>query len=322
MLDVEAKSIGMLPQDSGEDLVNLSYELVEILKQNPDRVISSNYETFPELLNSVLYFAKNELYRSDEVLDHIRRYSCLMSKFDQPFPIDFLNLNYADYKRHMNWYKENYFNRETGENFYGLKHRKQVIDTFNKAFGMHDGWFPYKLPPRPRRKVVIIPNPLTVHKMINYEGYNEDKDVNSLVQYMFAFGFWFGLRNPSELAVMKKDMIFFDDGYMIVKEPKKYNTIKQIFPDKNIFVGKTGKSLKNYVDMLLPKFETSKSNGYLFVKPSDGAPFNRRYFGKLQSSYGKMVYPSFHPYMTREWCACAKLIQARLKWIKGSFRRC
>lgn len=24
------------------------------------------------------------------------------------------------------------------------------------------------------------------------------------------------------------------------------------------------------------------------------------------------MYPLFHPYMTREWCACAKLIQARL----------
>jgi hypothetical protein len=29
-MKIEAKSLEMLPQDSGEDLVNLSYELVEI----------------------------------------------------------------------------------------------------------------------------------------------------------------------------------------------------------------------------------------------------------------------------------------------------
>lgn len=69
--------------------------------------------------------------------------------------------------------------------------------------------------------------------------------------------------------------------------------------------------MKNYVDHLLPKFQKRDSN-YLFVTPTDGKPFNRRYLGKFQSYYGKKVYPLFHPYMTREWCATAKLIQARL----------
>ena len=87
-----------------------------------------------------------------------------------------------------------------------------------------------------------------------------------------------------------------------------------VFPEKNIFLGKTLKSLKNYVDYLLPKFQRRDSN-HLFVKPSDGKPFTRRYLGKLQSYYGKKVYPLFHPYMTREWSATAKLIQA---WLNGS----
>lgn len=301
------------PNMVGKDMVNLSYELVEILKQNPNRVNVSNYKTFPELLNDVLLYAKNELYRTKESVDQIKRYALLMSKKEQPFPIDFLNLDYKNYIIHMNWYKEYFYDIESGKNFYGLKHRKDVVDLFNLAFGYPEGWFPYKLPPRPNNKVLRIPNPNIVHKMIHYKYYNDDKNVNSLIQYLMAFGFWFGLRNPSELAVMKKDMINFDDGYMLVKEPKKYNSVRQIFPEKNIFVGKTRKSLKNYVDNLLPKFETSKSKGYLFVKPSDGSPFNRRYLGKYISTYGKMVFKDFHAYMTREWCACAKLIEARLK---------
>ncbi len=48
------------------------------------------------------------------------------------------------------------------------------------------------------------------------------------------------------------------------------------------------------------------------MTPTDGKPFTRRYLGKFQSYYGKKVYPLFHPYMTREWCATAKLIQCRL----------
>jgi len=297
----------------GKDMVNLSRQLLEVLEQNPDRVNLKNFETFPELLNAVIYYSKNELYRKQETLDHIDRYARLMAKNEQPFPIDFFNLNYNQYKLHMNWYKNNFYDEETGKNFYGLKHRKDTIDTFNKAFGLPDGWFPYRLPPRPNHKEIIIPNPETVHKMINYKDYHSDKDINKLIQYILAYGFWFGTRNPSELVNQKLSKIYFNEGYMIITEPKKYNTTRQIFPESNIFAAATRKSLKNYVDKLRPKFETSRSKDYLFIKPSDGSPFNRRYFGKMQSQYGKMVYPIFHPYMTRHWCATARYIRARIK---------
>ena len=309
--DVSNSVVEGSPSSFGMNMERPIYDIRQIIEQNPTRIIPSNYDTFPELLNAVLNFCRDELYRSDETLEHIDRYCRLMARENQPFPIDFFKLNYTQYKLHMDWYKNNYFNRETGENFYGLKHRKDVVDTFNLCFGYPEGWFLYKLPPRPNKKVKIIPNPETVHKMIHYPNYHPDRDINSLIQYIFAFGFWFGLRNPSELVVMTTDMIFFEEGYMIVKEPKKYNTTRQIFPDKNIFTGKTRKSLKNYVDHLLPKFQRRDSD-YLFVTPSNGKPFTRRYLGKLQSYYGKKIYPLFHPYMTREWCATAKLIQARL----------
>lgn len=93
---------------------------------------------------------------------------------------------------------------------YGLKYRKDVVDTFNLCFGYPVGWFLYKLPLIPNKKLKIISNPETVHKMIHYPNYHPNKDVNSLIQYVFAFSFWFGLRNPSELVVMTTDMIFFD----------------------------------------------------------------------------------------------------------------
>jgi len=41
-----------------------------------------------------------------------------MVREDQQFPMDFFNLNYTQYKLHMDWYKNSYYKRETGENLW------------------------------------------------------------------------------------------------------------------------------------------------------------------------------------------------------------
>jgi hypothetical protein len=186
------------------------------------------------LLNGVLFYAKDELYRTDEVLGHIRRDAYLMSKLDQPFPIDFLNLNYANYKRHMNWYKDTNYDKLTGENFYGIKHRKDCISCFLLAYGYNPKIWHFKLPHRPKRKNRHIPPPDIVHNIINYNFFPGDKDRTSLFQYIHAHSFWIGPRPPSELCLLTNDSFNCDEGYINAVE-KKYTIQLEQYIQKNQF---------------------------------------------------------------------------------------
>ena len=118
--------------------MKLRYDLVNNYEQNPFRINSSDYETFPELCYAVREYLMEWENYSDGYLDHIMRTAHQISNPDKtPFPIDFFNLDYTQYMYHMKWYKDENFNKITGRNFNGLKHRKDCINGFLIALGIN-----------------------------------------------------------------------------------------------------------------------------------------------------------------------------------------
>ncbi len=306
---------GMIPG------VNVYELMLRNIESNPFRVNPQNYNSEEELLQAILGYAESFLNRSPTSLSHFSRYFRLMSKPDQPFPIHWFKPSYQQYLLHMNWYKTNYYNRETGEGFYGLKHRKLTMDTVLMSYGYPRGFFVYKLPPEPRSHDRDIPPPEIVYQMIRYNGYHKDKDVNKLFRYLFLFGFMVGPRPPIEITTMKLSDLHLEAGYIIVHEPKKYGSTRQVYLEESFLTGKTRMSLKNYVDHLRPKFTTQYSKDYLFIKYWDGKPLTRGYLHNKLAPLGKQIYPGFQLYSMRHWAATSMLIKSWLEKHPDPLRR-
>ncbi|HDM67033.1 MAG TPA: site-specific integrase [Thermoplasmatales archaeon] len=101
---------------------------------------------------------------------------------------------------------------------------------------------------------------------------------------------------------------------IVIREPKKSGSRRQVYVESSIINGKTRKSLKNYVDHIRCKLVTQYSDDYLFITPSEGKPFSRAYLRKILSTMGKKVYPEYQPYCMRHWCGISILIDS---WLTG-----
>ena len=76
--------------------------------------------------------------------------------------------------------------------------------------------------------------------------------------------------------------------------------------------GKTRKSFKNWIDKWRPKVENQYSGDSLFLQPN-GKPFTTDYLRQKLSVKGKLVWTHYHPYVSRYWCAIARLIKSKVE---------
>jgi len=223
------------------------------------------------------------------------------------FPIDWYDITpnqiilYLDYIE----YTEN-------AGIYAIHNEWDTIKTFCNAFGIDYKKWNYKPPSRSPSKQVIIPLPNMVHKIIHHK-YCKDIYQNKLYQYILTCGFTLGLR-PSELVILKVSDVYLNEGYILITEPKKHNQRRQIFPEKDILINPRRKSLMNWIEHWRPE----TNNDFLFVQPN-GNPYTVAYLRKKLTPLVKEVYPDFHLYMMRHWCAIARLIKSyieRSSWDK------
>ena len=308
-LNVECQS-----QNIGKDIVNRLYALNEEFKQHPFYINPNNYETFPELCNAVWNYLAEWEYRTEETLNQRMRYARLMSDPNQPFPIDFFALDYNQYILQMKWYEKNYYDKKTGKNYYGLKHRKDTFNDFSLAYGINPKIWHLKLPPIPIKKHRHIPPPYIVHKMINYNFYPDNKDKTQLMQNIHAHAFWIGPRPPSELSLLTLDSFNFDEGFINIIEQKRHYSVRTIYPEEVIMTGKTRKSFKNFIDYVRPRFVSQYSGNALYIGVRDGKPITKEYMSNLLHISGRLAYQLYTPYSARHWCATARLIKC---WKEG-----
>ena len=82
------------------------YELMlKNIESNPFKVDPQQYNNEEELLTAIIDYAENFLNRSPTTIHHFSRYFKLMSRPDQPFPINWFKPSYEQFLLHMNWFK-------------------------------------------------------------------------------------------------------------------------------------------------------------------------------------------------------------------------
>jgi len=222
-------------------------------------------------------------------------------------PVDFKKPSFKNFVAHMDY-------REQIEKATpcALEHEWRAMQMFLRAYGMKISDWPYKPPSRPKSYKRVLPYPETVHKFFTYK-YSNNKYETALYQYMFFFGFFSGVRAPSEIINMKVSDVHFEEknrGYIVITETKKHNTQRTIIPERSILNSKVHKSLKNWITTWRPKKANKQSGDALFLQPS-GKPFTIRHLGHKLSKHGKKVWNDFSPYDMRHWCAVARLIKTK-----------
>lgn len=221
-------------------------------------------------------------------------------------PVDFRNPNYINFIRHMD-YREQI--EHAGQS--ALSHEWKTMKTFLKAYGIPLTDWNYRPPSCPQSKARIIPLPDLVYKMIHHK-YSKNEYENALVQYTLMHTFMIGWRNPSETCSMTMDDIKLKEGILVIREPKKHHSTRIIIPDKALFKGRTRKSFKNWIDKWRSKVENQHSGNALYLRP-DGYPIDIVRYRMFMSRHVKPIFPEYQPYVSRHWCAIAKLIKTKLE---------
>lgn len=241
---------------------------------------------------------------STSTVDKRLRYARFME--NHPVPIDFRHPTYKNFIRHMD-YREQI--EQAGQS--ALSHEWKTMKTFLKAYGIPLTDWNYRPPACPKAKARIVPLPELVHKMIHYK-YSKDEYVNALIQYTLLHCFMIGWRNPSETCVMTVDDVKIEEGILIIREPKKYDSTRVIIPNKALMRGKTRKSFKNWIEKWRSKVENQHSGNALHLQP-DGYPLQIQRFRMFMTRKVRPVFPEYQPYVSRYWCAIAKLINTKLE---------
>ena len=278
---------------------------------NPYSIQLQKINGIDQLCEEIKRYAENFTKLSASTIKRDISYLRNMADPDQPVPIDLFKPSYTQYIYHMTWYKNNYYSEKTGENFYGLKQKKEAYSLYLKACGIPQHYFSYDLPMPPGDKPIEFPNPDIAFEITRGK-YYKDKHINWLIQFMHLFNFIVGCRPPSETTSVKIGDIDFDECSIKHRQQKKHQAIRKIFVEEVFINGRTRKSLRNYIDYHRDNFVTQYSGDYLFISPWSGQPFKPAYLGKILNDTGSTVYPSWYPYMARHFCATGRLIEAYL----------
>lgn len=224
-------------------------------------------------------------------------------------PINFLDPNYQNFIRHMD-YIEQIENTTPSMLKYKWILMQKILTTFGIPFGKGQIWNytpPSIPPPRPRN----IPLPDQVYQLI-HNHYSSDKYTNALVQYLLLHSFILGMRNPSEICMMKTQDIDLDKGTIIIREKKKHNRERIIAPPPSLLNSRYRKSYRNWIQIYRPLRENPSSDDYLYLRHTDGQPLSPMQITQFITRTVRPYFPSFQLYCTRHWCAIALLIREKI----------
>lgn len=322
----------------GEDMVNQQGELSNPYGKNPFAIDIKKYQTNKEVIAQVVKYLRSQTSLHESTIIRVARY--LRSMCDNEkwlFPINLLKPRVEQFYFHMNYYRDNIFDKDTGENFYGLKQKRDAFWYYLDACTIPRSYFPYKLPKQPTIKPIDFPNPdiaykLTVFDYTKFEELSWSKEKTEYFQFAHLYNFQVGPRAPSEMATAKIGGINWDDCTLKFLQPKLTGKIRKITLPKAFVTGKTRKSLYNFVYHIRPKFVTQYSDDSIFINPWTGKSYwrpkesidaPRKLSDKLSKS-GKLAYielnysgEPFYPYMGRHFCCTGKLIEFSLEKIRN-----
>jgi integrase len=190
----------------------------------------------------------------------------------------------------------------------------KAIKRYLNICGINPDDIRYKPPIIPENNDIHVPKPEIVHNLITHT-YSKDPYQNNLIQYLLCHNFMLGWRVPSEPAIMKTTNIDLDNECILIVEPKKHNRKRTIYPEPYIINGRRYKSFKNWIEHWRPKVANQYSKDFLYLQP-DGRPFTNDTLRIKLSRAVKPVWNGYYPYISRHWCAVARLLEWNLKVIR------
>lgn len=292
------------PKISGKDMVKLSYELAKYKELAIPSTLNPKTATFSDIAD----YMRFELRYSESTIKLTINYLKKM-ELNQQVPIDLRNPNLEEIRLHFK-YRE--IIEKTTPNT--LINNLKAIKRYLKIVGINPDDIRYKPPILPEKSDKQVPKPETVHKLLTFK-YSKDHYENSLIQYLLTHNFIIGWRVPSEPTIMKVSDIDFDNGSIVITEPKKHKRKRIIIPEEDILTSRRYKSFKNWVDYWRPKVENQYSKEYLYLQ-SNGKPFTDCCLRMRLSRKVKPVWSNYYPYVSRHWCAVARLLDWDLKVIR------
>lgn len=227
--------------------------------------------------------------------------------------VDFRNPTYQNFIRHMDY-------REQIERAgYGALGREwDTMKMFLRAYGIPLSDWPYNPPSRPYYTAKTVPLPDQVNQILHLN-YSDDSYENALIQYLLTHNFVIGWRIPSEPSIIKVSDVKLELGDIIITEPKKHYSTRPVDP-KEIMTNSRRKSFKNWMDAWRPKVANQHSDDYLYLTP-EGKPFTkeslRMFLNRKAAPKIKQIFPEYHNYIARDFCAIARLIRTKIQY--GAF---
>jgi hypothetical protein len=229
--------------------------------------------------------------------------------------VDFRNPSWQNFFDYMNCIKEHGDTNKKGSlrpiTRHALRNRCKAWYMCSVAWGVDDTWRKYKVKKVPNRtRSIILPSPEQVHEFLTYK-YVKDRNLNRYIQYHFFIGFFIGIAAEKEWIILNvEDVIFDKNGNCTITatRPKVNNNTRALRIEKTISTSPVHKSLKNYKYKVRPKFAEKHEKAFL-VNPFTHKRWTESDLRRFLTHYGKMVYPTFYPYLMRHWCATARLIE-------------
>jgi len=272
--------------------------------RNPYLLNPQEYTDHEQLYESFMHWWTQRYRRNkNTAIDYIRDLRRMNN--DPVLPIDFLRFDPQQIITHLDYYEQQNKDRP-----YAIINKWKAIRAVGRAYGINVEAWGYKPPSAPPPKVRIIPLPPKVHRLTLYKYYN-DKYRNAFIRHFLYHGFLLGLR-PSEMAILKTTDIHYDEGYIIIKEPKKGNQLRQIFPEKEILKDPHRKSLYTWEHHWRKKVANEQSKDFFYLQ-KNGKPYKINRLRKIINEAVKPLVPYFSLYTMRHWCAIARLIKTKVE---------
>ena len=292
------------PHIVGEDMVELAYDLKKYKELNRPSIINPETATFSDLEDWLRY----EDRKADNTIKHTRNYLEKM-ELHQHVPINLRQPDPEQIRIHF-IYRERI--EKVSPNV--IHNNLKAIRLYLRACGLDPKSIRYKPPAPPETTDIKVPKPELVNKLI-YHHYSKDPYTNALIQYQLSHNFIVGWRVPSEPCILKVRDVDCEGGYVTITEPKKRNRKRPIIPEDNILNGKRYKSFKNWIDYWRPKVANQYSDDFFYLRP-DGKPFTNDTLRMFLYRNVHPVWNCYRPYISRHWCAVARLLQWDLKAIR------
>lgn len=157
-----------------------------------------------------------------------------------------------------------------------------------------------------------LPSPEQVYELLHadYTRYASSSYDNALIRALLTFDFCFGPRFPSEAHVLALKDFRPQQHVIVITEPKKSGRRRTLLIEPEWMCCSTRHpSLETYRSVWRAKVDPDARQTAFFLK-SDGEPFSTKdAMRKFVNDAVKPLFPWYHGYLGRHWCANARLIE-------------